>query len=98
MAGITEKELDDIDEVLAGETEEVAAGEVLEEENAIEILVTWKSQRDALSQEQLKRGFRPAKPDIAKMTKKVRCYRCRKSGHFSKNCRRNKGKGRSKGK
>ena len=73
--------------------------EVVEEEQAVEILVGWRQQRENLSKEQLKRGFGPSTPDVKSLEKRVRCYNCREVGRFSKNCRKPRtGKGGRKGK
>ena len=73
--------------------------EIVEEEQAVEILVGWRQQRENLSKEQLKRGFGPSTPDVKSLEKRVRCYICPEVGHFSKNCRKPRtGKGGRKGK
>lgn len=87
-------ELEEIEMLLTVNEDE----EPIEEEQAIETLATWKQQRVAISKEKLSRGFRPEKPDLNKLRKRVRCFDCKKIGHFSKDCPNKKKGGNSGGK
>jgi len=72
--------------------------EPIDEEVAVEVLATWKDTRQAMNQEKLSRGFRAApQPDLHKFATRVRCYLCKKIGHFSKDCRMRQSKGKGKG-
>ena len=58
----------------------------LEEKEAIDILVGWKETRKNITKEKLSRGFGPPRPDLEAIRRRVKCYRCQKLGHFSKDC------------
>jgi hypothetical protein len=58
----------------------------IEEEDAIDILATWKETRSAMSKERLQRGFRSTRDALNKLEMKNRCFLCKKVGHFSKVC------------
>ncbi|CAK0792131.1 unnamed protein product, partial [Prorocentrum cordatum] len=79
----------------------VQAAEPIDEADAVEILATWKQTRTAMTKEKLDRGLRPqwkARPgqgghggptrhDLDKLGRRVKCFRCKKIGHFSRDCK-----------
>eukprot|EP00959_Pyramimonas_sp_CCMP1952_P067420 1407337-Pyramimonas_sp.AAC.1 len=68
--------------------EDTEDGDILDESEAIEILVSWRDQRNKITKEQLARGFGPKRPDTQAMAKRVRCYNCDEVGHFSRDCKK----------
>ena len=77
--------------MLAGELAGEEDQEPLEEQDAVEVLLSWKQTRANITKEKLSRGF-PSRHDMRKLESRVRCFRCKQVGHFSKNCpKRNQG-------
>ena len=66
--------------------------ENLDECEVVDALSSWLVQRRKINQEILARGFSGssseagAKPDLAALAKRVRCYNCQGIGHLSRNC------------
>ena len=76
-------------ETLSNMTEESCP---IDEEEAVRTLVTWKESRQNLNVIKRDRNFSqnsnsqtPA-PDIEQIRRRTRCVRCRRIGHFSKDC------------
>eukprot|EP00435_Cladocopium_sp_Y103_P015753 s1700_g3.t2 len=92
---VYEEALED-DEVLAvnegGDNE--GHDEPLEEQDAIDILMTWKQTRNQINKEKISRGFGGGAADLKRMEARVRCFKCKKVGHFSRNCPNRKGQGK----
>ena len=93
---------DEVQEVLAAFNEEDPhvedSNEPIEEQDAIDVLLSWKQTRTQISREKLARGLGGSQ-DLKKLEARVKCFKCQKVGHFSRNCplRKSKGKGSSKG-
>ena len=93
---------DEVQEVLAAFNEEDPHvednNEPIEEQDAIDVLLSWKQTRTQISREKLARGLGGSQ-DLKKLEARVKCFKCQKVGHFSRNCplRKSKGKGSSKG-
>eukprot|EP00435_Cladocopium_sp_Y103_P050503 s1907_g15.t1 len=68
--------------------------EPLEEQDAIDILMTWKQTRNQINKEKISRGFGGGTADLRKLEARVRCFKCKKVGHFSRNCPSRKGQGK----
>ena len=49
------------------------------------MLLSWKETRAKISKEKLSPGF-PTRQDVKKLEARVRCFKCKAVGHFSKNC------------
>ena len=83
--------VDDVESYLLMDDE---AAEPIEESDAVDILATWKEQRNAITRAKLSRGFqKPAGSQgrssvVARMASRVQCFLCKKKGHFSKTARR----------
>lgn len=71
--------------MLAGELAGEDDQEPLEEQDAVEVLLSWKQTRANITKEKLARGF-PSRQDMRKLESRVRCFKCKQVGHFSKNC------------
>ncbi|CAK0790522.1 unnamed protein product [Prorocentrum cordatum] len=72
--------------------------EPMEEDEAIQVLATWKETRAAVAEERKKRGLPPPQaPDLKRFSARVRCWACKQVGHFSKECPKRAGKGGGKG-
>ena len=97
-----DEHLEEVQEVLAAFNEEEPqvedSGEPIEEQDAIDVLLSWKQTRTQISREKLARGLGGSQ-DLRKLEARVKCFKCQKVGHFSRNCplRRSKGKGTGKG-
>lgn len=93
---------DEVQEVLAAFNEEDPHvednNEPIEEQDAIDVLLSWKQTRTQISREKLARGLGGSQ-GLKKLEARVKCFKCQKVGHFSRNCplRKSKGKGSSKG-
>ena len=86
----------DIGEVLLAEEDEDLLGEdPIEEQDAVDVLLSWKQTRQNINKEKLSRGL--SSGGLKKLEARVRCYKCQKVGHFSRNCPNRKGKSTGKG-
>ena len=76
-----------------------APDDEMEEQDRVDILLTWKQTRAGINQTKLARGFGASRnttgKDFKKLESRVRCFRCKQVGHFSRNCPK-KGKGTGK--
>ena len=86
--------LEEEDVLATNATDEEAAGDPIEEQDAIDILMTWKQTRNQINKEKNSRGFGGGAADLKRMEARVRCFKCKKVGHFSRNCPSRKGQGR----
>eukprot|EP00913_Durusdinium_trenchii_P018461 g17343.t1 len=69
--------------------------EPIEEQDAIDCLLSWKQTRMGITKEKLNRGFAGGR-DFKKLEARVRCFKCKQIGHFSRNCpKRGKGFGKN---
>ncbi|CAK9106407.1 unnamed protein product, partial [Durusdinium trenchii] len=80
-----------------------ATDDEVEEQDAVDALLTWKQTRAGINQTKMSRGFGNAGQapgrDFKKLESRVRCFRCKQVGHFSKNCpKKGKGGGKSSSK
>lgn len=82
------------DEVLAVQEPPDNDEEPLEEQDALDILMTWKQTRHQINKEKISRGFGGGTTDLKKMEARVRCFKCKRVGHFSRNCPSRKGQGK----
>ena len=74
-----------------GDPEELG-DEPIEEQDAVDILMTWKQTRTNINKEKIARGLNGQR-DMKKLEARVRCFKCKQVGHFSRNCPRRGGKG-----
>ena len=74
-----------------GDPEELG-NEPIEEQDAVDILMTWKQTRTNINKEKIARGLNGQR-DMKKLEARVRCFKCKQVGHFSRNCPRRGGKG-----
>jgi len=84
------------DNVLASEAIDLDAlvgDEPIEEQDAVDVLMTWKQTRSQINKEKISRGL-SGSSDFKKIEARVRCFRCKKVGHFSRNCPVKKGTGK----
>ncbi len=93
---------DEGDDVTEAEINEILTedNEPIEEEDAIDILATWKETRAAMNKERLQRGFKPqtnTKEALQKLEMRNRCFLCKRVGHFSRACPMRRSKGGGKG-
>ena len=85
---------DDEQQVLVaeeGDPEDLGDGPI-EEQDAVDILMTWKQTRMNINKEKIARGL-SGQRDVKKLEARVRCFKCKQIGHFSRNCPRRGGKG-----
>eukprot|EP00913_Durusdinium_trenchii_P028931 g27126.t1 len=69
--------------------------EEIEERDAIDALLTWKQTRSSIAQTKLSRGF-GNQGQLKKLAARVKCFKCRQVGHFSRDCPK-RGKKEGKG-
>ena len=82
-------------EVLVAEADPGAEDEPIEEQDAIDALMTWKQARNNISKEKMARGF-GGMQDLRKLEARVKCFKRKQVGYFSRHCpRKGKGKDRS---
>ena len=55
--------------------------EEIEEQDAIDALLTWKQTRSSIAQTKLSRGF-GNQGQLKKLAARVKCFKCRQVGHF----------------
>ena len=89
---------DDEQQVLVAEEGDLEdlGDEPIEEQDAVDILMTWKQTRTNINKEKIARGL-SGQRDVKKLEQRVRCFKCKQIGHFSRNCPRRGGKGSAKG-
>ncbi|CAK0846977.1 unnamed protein product [Prorocentrum cordatum] len=75
------------DDVEAEINELLGEEDPIDEEDAIDILATWKETRTAMTKEKLQRGL-PGRDAVGlkRLKDKVRCFLCKEIGHFSREC------------
>lgn len=90
-----EPEVPDLEDILeegeaflAEDIYDPASDEVLEEQDAIDVLLTWKQTRANVTKEKLSRGLASNPRDLKRIEARVRCFKCKQVGHFSRNCPR----------
>ena len=66
--------------------------EPIEEQDAIDILLSWKQTRVGINKTKLSRGFGGQPKDFKKLEARVKCFKCHEIGHFSRNCPRRSSK------
>lgn len=100
VAAVNHQEDDDagdIGDVFLAEDEEGLLGDddPIEEQDAVDVLLSWKQTRQTINKEKLARGLNSG--SLKKLEARVKCYKCQKVGHFSRNCPMRKGKSSGKG-
>ena len=92
-----ESDVGDVGDVFLAEDDEGQVGDddPIEEQDAIDVLLTWKQTRQSINKEKLSRGLNSG--GLKKLEARVKCYKCQKVGHFSRNCPQRKGKASGKG-
>ena len=92
-----DEDVGDIGEVFLAEDEEGLLGgeDAIEEQDAVDVLLSWKQTRQSISKEKLSRGL--SSGGLKKLEARVKCFKCQKVGHFSRNCPLRKGKDGGKG-
>eukprot|EP00435_Cladocopium_sp_Y103_P072195 s58_g39.t1 len=86
---------DEFNEVFLAEDEDGTLddeSEPIEEQDAIDVLMTWKQTRQSINKEKLSRGLGTSQ-GFKKLEARVKCFKCQRVGHFSRNCPMKKGKG-----
>lgn len=77
--------IDDEQLAMVADEFDTDGNEPIDESDAVEVLLSWKETRAKIGKEKLARGF-PTKGDVRKLETRVRCFKCKQVGHFSKNC------------
>ena len=69
------------------QVQDIFGDEPVDEQDMIDVLMTWKQTRTSINKEKLARGLGGSNPrDLKKVEARVRCFKCKKVGHFSRNC------------
>ena len=81
-----DEDVGDIGEVFLAEDEEGLLGgdDPIEEQDAVDVLLSWKQTRQSISKEKLSRGL--SSGGLKKLEARVKCFKCQKVGHCSRNC------------
>eukprot|EP00438_Fugacium_kawagutii_P020699 Skav229155 [mRNA] locus=scaffold2275:264912:272030:- [translate_table: standard] len=78
--------LEEGDVMLAEGLPDLTGDDVLEEQDAIDVLLSWKQTRANITKEKLSRGLANNSRDLKRIEARVRCFKCKQVGHFSRNC------------